>query len=250
MIVAPVALLLALHLQAADAPGRRLFASHCAGCHGLDGAGGEHAPNIATSERVQARSDADLARIVHDGVTAGGMPAFGSTLTQAEIGSVIAYLRVLSGSRDNAPLPGDPASGEKLFFSSARCSECHMLAGRGGYFGADLTNYGSNHGAEAIKSAILYPDKVMGPLHESAEILIKGGARFIGLIRNQDNFSVQFQTRDGEFHFFDRSQIATIEAKPIPGHGSETLSRGAVNDIVSYLVKISKYAKAPAQEDE
>jgi len=37
----------------AQPPGAAIFASNCATCHGADGRGGEHAPNIATAPEVQ-----------------------------------------------------------------------------------------------------------------------------------------------------------------------------------------------------
>ncbi len=59
-------------------PGQRTFTATCAACHGLDGRGGERAPNIAGSPRLQRLSDAELAGIVSNGVPGKGMPAFGS----------------------------------------------------------------------------------------------------------------------------------------------------------------------------
>ena len=62
----------------ADA-GKNLFDGNCAGCHGLDARGGEHAPNIATNPEIQHKSDQELFRIVHDGAANLTMPAFSSS---------------------------------------------------------------------------------------------------------------------------------------------------------------------------
>src|ERR1700732_2960269 len=58
--------------------GQQVFESRCAGCHGLDGRGGERAPDIATNEKTQRRSDDELSRIIAGGVPGRGMPAFAS----------------------------------------------------------------------------------------------------------------------------------------------------------------------------
>src|ERR1035438_7053255 len=58
--------------------GQQTFASTCAGCHGLDGRGGERAPNIAESPKVQRIGRAHVARIIENGVPGTGMPAFHS----------------------------------------------------------------------------------------------------------------------------------------------------------------------------
>src|SRR5260370_16134797 len=44
--------------------GKETFASTCANCHGLDGRGGEHAPDIAERARVQQLSAAEPFEII------------------------------------------------------------------------------------------------------------------------------------------------------------------------------------------
>src|SRR5882762_5186158 len=50
-------------------PGAEIFATSCSECHGLDGRGGERAPNIATRPAIRQFSDADLTRIIQQGIT-------------------------------------------------------------------------------------------------------------------------------------------------------------------------------------
>ncbi|HXI32223.1 MAG TPA: PQQ-binding-like beta-propeller repeat protein [Vicinamibacterales bacterium] len=80
--------------------GRRTFVSQCAGCHGTDGNGGELGPAITT--RVAARTDADLASLLAQGLTVSGMPAF-PNLTRDESADVIRYLRTLRPRSGSAP---------------------------------------------------------------------------------------------------------------------------------------------------
>src|ERR1700678_3844672 len=102
----------ALHAQQ---PGAAIFAANCAGCHGADGRGGEHAPNIATAPEVQHLLDRELAGIIRYGISGAGMPAF-SYLKQQEVADVVRYLRILQGRGDIVKLPGDPKQGAALFF--------------------------------------------------------------------------------------------------------------------------------------
>src|SRR5271163_692679 len=99
----------------AQPPGAAIFAANCAGCHGADGRGGEHAPNIATNPEVQHLMDRELAGIIRYGISGAGMPAF-SSLKQQEVADVVAWLRVLQGRGDIVKLPGDAKSGKSLFF--------------------------------------------------------------------------------------------------------------------------------------
>src|SRR5271156_878617 len=96
--------------QPAPPPGAAVFTSNCATCHGADGRGGEHAPNIATSPEVQHLDDRDLAGIVRNGIPGAGMPAF-SSLPGQQVDEVVSYLRILQGREDIVKLPGDPTRG-------------------------------------------------------------------------------------------------------------------------------------------
>lgn len=70
--------------------GSRLFAHHCAPCHGKDGRGGVGPDLTATRYRYGKRHD-DIVKTVTGG-RPGGMPAFGSQLSAAEIAALADYL--------------------------------------------------------------------------------------------------------------------------------------------------------------
>ena len=98
----------------ADAPlGRRLYAQRCAVCHGPDGRGnGPAAPSLIprpvdfvrgqfkykSTPGDRPPTDADLVRVVTDGLQASAMPYFGDLLTPAEIRAVVDYVKGLSAA--------------------------------------------------------------------------------------------------------------------------------------------------------
>jgi hypothetical protein len=66
-----------------------------------------------------------------------------------------------------------------------------------------------------------------------------------GLIRNEDNFSVQFQTEDGSFHLFQKSELRSLELREnslMPTDYGERLSAGELDDLASYLITASPAA--------
>src|SRR5580700_12118855 len=92
--------------QQVSTRGKRTFASTCANCHGLDGRGGERAPNIAENARVQRLSDAQIEHIIENGIPGTAMPAFHS-LGTTDLKAVVTYLRTLQGTRQTVKVPGD-----------------------------------------------------------------------------------------------------------------------------------------------
>src|SRR5262245_44308039 len=107
---------------------RQAFSTNCAGCHGLDGKGGERGPDIVTRPSIRQLSDAQLLQILQKGVPQTSMPAF-SQLGDDLLRSLVSHLRSLQGSSATASLPGNARRGKELFFGKGECSSCHMIRG-------------------------------------------------------------------------------------------------------------------------
>ena len=95
---------------AALAAGKHTFSQNCAACHGAKGTGGPapeggKAPRDLSQPAFQdARTDAQLYAVVHDGVPPDFyMEAWGDRLSDTEIRNVIAYLRTLRAPSKTAP---------------------------------------------------------------------------------------------------------------------------------------------------
>jgi cytochrome c oxidase cbb3-type subunit 3 len=237
--------------------GKKLFDSNCAGCHGLDARGGEHAPNIATNPELQRMSDEQLFRIVHDGAASGTMPAFGALLGDDKIIAIGAYLRLLEGRTggEHTALPGDPAAGKLLFFGKAACSQCHTMvdsgAGSGGFLASDLTDYAASREPAEILRAIIQPNDNLNPRARTAVIVTHAGQKLTGLIRNQDNFSIQFQSLDGTFHMLERSGLASVTYDPLslmPADYGQRLTSAELNNLVSFLMRTAAVDQASLRQ--
>jgi cytochrome c oxidase cbb3-type subunit 3 len=221
--------------------GKQVFAASCASCHGLDGRGGERAPNIAKSPKAQRLSNAQIAHIIENGIPGTGMPAFHS-LESSDINAVVTYLRTLQGTKRTVKLPGDPARGQTIFFGRAGCSGCHMVAGQGGFIASDLSGYARTHAAEQIRSAITSPTPTSDPQARLVTASIRDGEKYVGRMRNEDNFSLQLQTLDGNFHFILKSDLERLEysSQPLmPSDYGSSLGPVELNDVVSYLMNVA-----------
>jgi outer membrane protein, heavy metal efflux system len=76
------------------------FEAHCASCHALSGkADNEKGKSVGaanlTSIEVQSKSDAELTKIIQNGIKGTAMPAFGKTHKLAEIKQIISFIRKL-----------------------------------------------------------------------------------------------------------------------------------------------------------
>ena len=88
-----------LHAQAND-PGRQVFESRCARCHGADGNGGEMGPPIVT--RLPPLDDEQLAKVIRDGVPAKGMPP--NIVDDPEMALLVKFLRTIQKREEAAPV--------------------------------------------------------------------------------------------------------------------------------------------------
>ena len=77
--------------QSGADPGRISFETRCAGCHGGDGAGGEHGPSIIA--RLFDLDDARLKGFVRAGLPSRGMPP--TVIEDEELGTLVGFLRTL-----------------------------------------------------------------------------------------------------------------------------------------------------------
>jgi cytochrome c oxidase cbb3-type subunit III len=84
----------------------------------------------------------------------------------------------------------------------------------------------------------------------------RSGEKYVGMIRNEDNFSVQLQTLDGTFHFVQKSDLETLQYNSgtlMPTDHASTLSPSELNDVVSYLMSVAdttSESETPPKTDE
>jgi cytochrome c oxidase cbb3-type subunit 3 len=226
----------------AIAEGRQAFESRCAGCHGLDGRGSERAPDVATRPSVQRRTDADLFKIIQRGMPAAGMPSF-ATLDSSRINALVSYLRLLQGKTGGAKVAGDPQKGKALFYGKARCADCHMMDGAGGYIASDLSSYGRTRAPDEIRDAITKPGRDGGTSRGVVAVTTRDGQNLSGALRNEDNFSLQVQTLDGVFHLFVKSDVANVahQAEPLmPSDYGSLLNKSEIDDLIGYMVTAAR----------
>jgi cytochrome c oxidase cbb3-type subunit 3 len=241
-----------------DSPAaKEAFAASCAGCHGLDGKGGERAPDIVTRPNIRQKSDSELLQILQKGVPRTAMPSF-SYLGEPVLHLLVARLRALQGEPAAAPLPGNARQGKQLFFGRAECSNCHMVRGEGGFFASDLTTYSRGRSPEVIHDAIVFPNRNLDPHNRTVVVTLSDGKTIEGIARNEDNFSIQMLRKDGAFFLLNKSELKSLlyrEESPMPADYGTRLSAVEVENLVNFLNSLTnenlkKNGNAEEEDDE
>jgi PQQ-dependent dehydrogenase (methanol/ethanol family) len=115
--------------------GAKVFAGHCAACHGSDARGTGKGPGLAANPRLAGQSVIDLRALIQRGFPDAGMPAI--DLPAAQLDAVAAYIRELNaGTQPAAPgtrriIWHDPQPGDWLTYngnlSANRYSELKQI---------------------------------------------------------------------------------------------------------------------------
>jgi cytochrome c oxidase cbb3-type subunit 3 len=232
------------------------FRSNCAFCHGLGARGGGRGPDLTRAQKRHGNSDADLFRTINEGVPGTAMPPNGATqqgvgMTDTEIWQVIAYIRRVQVKAPAQPL-GDATHGKQLFFGTAACSTCHMIAGKGGRLGPDLTATGSARATEYLVDSVRYPSrrlaqgiseamKEFSQEYETVKVETADGQKFTGVLLNEDHFTLQMMDLREQLHLFERDKLRSYEESReslMPAYDQKMLSDKDLQDILAFLLGV------------
>jgi cytochrome c oxidase cbb3-type subunit III len=234
------------HDPAALRKGGTTYRVNCDFCHGISARGENGAPDL-TSPRTQKRSDAELFRIILGGRPGTEMPA--NDLSEKETWEVIAYLRSLRPSSQTI-VAGDPEAGRKIFFGRASCSQCHMINGKGGRLGPDLSRIATSRSNAYIVESIRQPSKVLAiammpptrhetPVrYQTVTVVTTDGRRIVGVRKNEDSFSVQVMTQDEELRSFLKKDVKEVlhdQTSLMPAYGEQMLNKKDLQDLLAFL---------------
>ncbi len=223
---------------AAITQGKNIYRGRCAVCHGID-AKGYRGSDLTTGDWVHGGSDAQIFKTIKSGVPGTEMPGT-ATMSNDEIWMVIAYLRTLGAPGGAAPERGDAARGEQMFWArnTANCGQCHMVGGRGGRIGPNLSRIGAARSVSALEREIRKPAEVIPVGFETVTVVTKDGRRIRGARKNEDTFSVQLMTANEDVLSFFKRDVEVLpepDLSLMPAYGPERLNDNDLADVVRYL---------------
>jgi len=209
-----VFLSLVLTLSGQDA-GKRAYLARCVGCHGEDGSGGGHGPGILQVRQSRGTSRQAIADVIRNGLPAAGMPAF--PLPAAEIDAIAGYVVTLKSAATAGDVPGmaggDAALGERFYAGKGACAGCHMIRGKGGVLGPDLSTVGRDRTPAQIVGALrgeTRPEQRGGTTYRAVSVKMNDGRTLRGIAKNESAFDLQLLDRAGALHLLRREQWASV----------------------------------------
>jgi len=230
------------------------FRANCAFCHGLGARGGGRGPDLTRAQKKHGNTDADLFRTINEGVPGTAMPQNGATqqgvgMTEEEIWQVISYIRSVQVKTPAQPT-GNAVHGKELFAGSAACATCHMIQGKGGRLGPDLTATGSARSMEYIVDSVRNPSrrlaqgiseamKEFSQEYEAVTVVDAGGQKFHGVVLNEDNFTLQMLDTREQLHLFEKDKVRSVAKSReslMPKYDEKMLPEKDLQDIIAYLL--------------
>jgi len=192
--------------------GRKVFATYCAGCHGVAAKGGPGAPDLVRSLLVLDDEKGILiAPVIREGRPDKGMPKL--NLTEPQISDVVAWLHVqtyAAGHRTTYEfkdvLTGNAEQGKAYFNGAGGCSSCHSVTG-------DLAGIAAKMDPISLQSRWLQP-RPTGRRGASSHspgatpmvtVTLPSGETFTGTIDHIDDFTVSLRDSNNQFHSFTRN---------------------------------------------
>lgn len=222
------------HPQGFEA-GSRLFAAHCAHCHGADGKGGERGPDIVATPRARRRTAGEWSELIRNGIPANGMPA--TRLPEQELQELIVFLRSRAAPAAESAVAGNVAAGEAFFFGTGNCASCHRVQGRGGLRGPDLSELGLERTLPEIEQALRQPSAQIRAGFPLVSLRLRNGQRLRGFARNESNYDLQLQSLDGKFHLLRRDEIAELSRETASLMPEVKASEEQLRDLIAFLSK-------------
>jgi cytochrome c oxidase cbb3-type subunit 3 len=232
------------------------FRANCAFCHGLGAKGGGRGPDLTRAQKRHGNADADLFRTINEGVPGTAMPPNGATqqgvgMTEEEIWQVISYIRSVQAKVPSQAM-GNAAHGKELFYGRAGCSTCHMIQGKGGRLGPDLSTAGSARSTEYLVESVRAPSrrlaqgiseamKEFSQEYETVTAVTAEGTKFLGVVMNEDNFTLQMMDTREQLHLFEKNKLRSMEKSReslMPAYDQKLLGDKELQDVIAYLLAV------------
>lgn len=233
------------------AAGRSVYNSTCTDCHGVDGGAGGRAPELGGNRRYFRLSEASIFDTIKHGIPGTGMPPF-AQLSDNDIWRIVVFIRNLRGNASEMNVPGNVANGAAIFSGKGGCESCHMINGKGGTLGPDLSSIGGTSTLKSIRD-VLTEETPVPPGYRPVKVVTQSGETVEGIARNEDNFSIQILDQNDKLHLYDKSELREVahDKKSLMRHDyDKVLNQSEFQDLLAMLSRQARTRVELKQQGE
>ena len=223
------------------AAGRAVFNSTCTDCHGVDGGAGARAPELGGNRRYFRLSEASIFDTIKNGIHGTAMPSF-PDLSDDDIWRIVVYIRNLRGTAVDSNVLGNMENGATIFAGKGGCQSCHMIQGKGGTIGPDLSSIGGTVTLKRIRD-VLTQDTAIPIGYRPVKVTAQNGEVIEGIARNEDGFSIQILDQHNKLHLYDKSELREItygKKSLMPHNYDKVLTSDEFQDLLAMLSRQAK----------
>jgi cytochrome c oxidase cbb3-type subunit 3 len=216
--------------------GHEIYNRTCTQCHGVNGTVGVRGPALAGGRSYVRETDASMFDAIHLGIAGTGMPPSGLPVT--DVWKIVVYIRSLRASASDAFVPGDAVHGEQIFWGPGGCNSCHTIGGHGGILGPDLSNIGGERTLLEIRDALIRSRRPISQGYQPVDVLTTDGRHITGVLKNENNFSLQILDSKERLQLFTRDELRQIDYKNsslMPANYDKQLRPDELQDLLSFL---------------
>ncbi len=230
--------------------GKDLFVNVCSGCHGPNGEGGR-GPGLVPGQGARRLNREQIFQTVKYGMPGTDMPP--SPLPDEQLRQITAFVRSLGAPAYEQRVAGDPEAGKVLFFGAAGCAKCHMIRGRGGFLGPDLSNIGASRNLSQLQEGFLQPNARISEGFVPVKVTMRDQRQISGVAKDNTNYSIQILDAEGNLYLLPKQeieQIVFLEHSWMPADYSQRLSEDEVQNLLAFLSRLAVRIPQPEIEKE
>ncbi len=224
--------------------GERIFGQRCSRCHGQDARGNDEtgAPDLTTGRFNNASSPAGLFKVIREGISGTAMLPISPDTPDTTVWQIVSFLESRSTDPIGVDLPGTASAGQQVYNGKGDCGSCHILDGKGGRQGPDLSHVGERRDPSELKAALIDPNAEVTPRWWTIRVTRQDGSVIEGLRMGEDTFSVRVIDADANLWSFQKGDVRSVErteSSTMPSYG-EKLTASEVDDLVAYLFSLRR----------
>ena len=199
-------------------------------------------PVALAASRAASASGQNVPELLTALNKAGGLKAVDTNMSPEDRRGLIA----------DAQGRGSAVRGERIYQRAAMaCTTCHLVNGRGGRLGPDLSTVGSYMTPGSILESLLNPSTDIKQGYETVIVTRKNKTIVSGLLQRKTDTAVLVRDPSGKVVSIPVAEVAKIDTSPVslmPPGLTASLRRDELVDLMSYLTTLGAGQRTGQEE--